>query len=165
IGVAFENTFLLRTVGRADCAGTAGTRVTPGGCDGPACSPSQDSRQAPVHAGHGRGHADHRDHGLAVGADLRAHAARAGGLPVLLLVPAHPGAGDLRAVLDLLPAAADQADQDAARCSQPRRHPSRHPGGSAMNHVNAVTLTILVASFLLVTLIGFASARWRPRSE
>ena len=34
-----------------------------------------------------------------------------------------------------------------------------------MNHVNAVTLTILVASFLLVTLIGFASARWRPAED
>ena len=34
-----------------------------------------------------------------------------------------------------------------------------------MNHVNAVTFTILVASFLLVTLIGFASARWRPAED
>src|SRR5690242_14007950 len=128
MGRAFENAFLLR------------------GCDGPACAPGQDSRQAPVHAGHGRGHADHRDHGLAVGADLRAHRASAGRVPVLLLVPAHPGAGDLRAVLDLLPAAADQEDRE-------------------MSHVNAVALTILVASFLFVTLIGFASARWRPAED
>jgi SSS family solute:Na+ symporter len=34
-----------------------------------------------------------------------------------------------------------------------------------MNHVNTVTFTILVASFLLVTLIGFASARWRPAED
>jgi SSS family solute:Na+ symporter len=34
-----------------------------------------------------------------------------------------------------------------------------------MNHVNTVTLTILLASFLLVTLIGFASARWRPAED
>src|SRR5690348_10711213 len=34
-----------------------------------------------------------------------------------------------------------------------------------MSHVNAVTFTILVASFLLVTLIGFASARWRPAED
>ena len=31
-----------------------------------------------------------------------------------------------------------------------------------MNHLNAVTLIIVLASFLVVTLIGFASARWRP---
>jgi solute:Na+ symporter, SSS family len=34
-----------------------------------------------------------------------------------------------------------------------------------MSHVNYVTFTILVASFLLVTLIGFASARWRPAED
>jgi SSS family solute:Na+ symporter len=34
-----------------------------------------------------------------------------------------------------------------------------------MNHINAVTFTILLASFLLVTLIGFASARWRPAED
>jgi solute:Na+ symporter, SSS family len=34
-----------------------------------------------------------------------------------------------------------------------------------MSHVNAVTFTILVGSFLLVTLIGFASARWRPAED
>jgi SSS family solute:Na+ symporter len=34
-----------------------------------------------------------------------------------------------------------------------------------MSHVNAVTLTIVVASFLVVTGIGFASARWRPAED
>ena len=34
-----------------------------------------------------------------------------------------------------------------------------------MSHVNAVALTILVASFLIVTLIGFAAARWRPAED
>ena len=74
-----------------------------------------------------------------------------GGFPVLLLVPAHPGAGDLRAVLDLLPAAADQAGRAPSRRA-------RRAGSAAMNHVNAVTFTILVASFLLVT----SSASPRP---
>src|SRR5450631_4878224 len=31
-----------------------------------------------------------------------------------------------------------------------------------MSHVNAVSFTIVAASFLIVTLIGFAAARWRP---
>ena len=34
-----------------------------------------------------------------------------------------------------------------------------------MNHLNAVTLVIVLASFLIVTLIGFASARWRPAED
>jgi solute:Na+ symporter, SSS family len=34
-----------------------------------------------------------------------------------------------------------------------------------MNHLNAVTLIIVLASFLFVTLIGFASARWRPAED
>ena len=34
-----------------------------------------------------------------------------------------------------------------------------------MSHVNAVALTILVVSFLIVTLIGFAAARWRPAED
>jgi solute:Na+ symporter, SSS family len=34
-----------------------------------------------------------------------------------------------------------------------------------VNHVNAVALTILVVSFLIVTLIGFAAARWRPAED
>ena len=34
-----------------------------------------------------------------------------------------------------------------------------------MNHLNAVTLIIVLASFLVVTLIGFASARWRPAED
>ena len=31
-----------------------------------------------------------------------------------------------------------------------------------MNHINLVTFAILIGSFLLVTCIGFVSARWRP---
>ena len=34
-----------------------------------------------------------------------------------------------------------------------------------MNHFNAVAFAILVASFLIVTYIGFASARWRPAED
>ena len=34
-----------------------------------------------------------------------------------------------------------------------------------MNHLNAVTLAILAAAFLIVTYIGFASARWRPAED
>ena len=34
-----------------------------------------------------------------------------------------------------------------------------------MSHVNAVSFTILAASFLIVTLIGFAAARWRPAED
>ncbi len=34
-----------------------------------------------------------------------------------------------------------------------------------MSHVNQVTLAILLGSFLVVTLIGFASARWRPAED
>ena len=34
-----------------------------------------------------------------------------------------------------------------------------------MNHLDAVPFTIVVASFLIVTLIGFASARWRPAED
>ena len=34
-----------------------------------------------------------------------------------------------------------------------------------MNHLNAVTLAILAAAFVLVTYIGFASARWRPAED
>ena len=34
-----------------------------------------------------------------------------------------------------------------------------------MNHLNTVTLIIVVASFLIVTIIGFASARWRPAED
>jgi solute:Na+ symporter, SSS family len=34
-----------------------------------------------------------------------------------------------------------------------------------VSHVNAVPLTILIASFLIVTLIGFAAARWRPAED
>ena len=38
-------------------------------------------------------------------------------------------------------------------------------GGATVSHVNAVPLTILVVSFLIVTLIGFAAARWRPAED
>jgi solute:Na+ symporter, SSS family len=34
-----------------------------------------------------------------------------------------------------------------------------------VSHVNAVPFTILVVSFLFVTLIGFAAARWRPAED
>jgi SSS family solute:Na+ symporter len=34
-----------------------------------------------------------------------------------------------------------------------------------MNHVNSVTFIIVVVSFLIVTGIGFASARWRPAED
>jgi SSS family solute:Na+ symporter len=34
-----------------------------------------------------------------------------------------------------------------------------------VSHVNTVTLLILVVSFLVVTIIGFASARWRPAED
>jgi SSS family solute:Na+ symporter len=34
-----------------------------------------------------------------------------------------------------------------------------------MSHVNWVTFVILIVSFLLVTCIGFASARWRPAED
>jgi SSS family solute:Na+ symporter len=34
-----------------------------------------------------------------------------------------------------------------------------------MNHINAVTLVIVLISFLIVTLIGFGSARWRPAED
>ncbi len=34
-----------------------------------------------------------------------------------------------------------------------------------MNHLNAVTFAILAAAFVIVTYIGFASARWRPAED
>jgi SSS family solute:Na+ symporter len=34
-----------------------------------------------------------------------------------------------------------------------------------MSHVNAVSFVILIGSFLVVTFIGFASARWRPAED
>jgi SSS family solute:Na+ symporter len=34
-----------------------------------------------------------------------------------------------------------------------------------VSHLNTVTFTILIASFLVVTLVGFASARWRPAED
>ena len=34
-----------------------------------------------------------------------------------------------------------------------------------MSHVNAVSFAILAGSFLIVTLIGFAAARWRPAED
>ena len=34
-----------------------------------------------------------------------------------------------------------------------------------MNHLDGVALTVVIASFLIVTCIGFASARWRPAED
>ena len=34
-----------------------------------------------------------------------------------------------------------------------------------MNHFNAVTFVVVIGSFLIVTYIGFASARWRPAED
>jgi solute:Na+ symporter, SSS family len=34
-----------------------------------------------------------------------------------------------------------------------------------MNHFNAITFLIVIGSFLIVTYIGFASARWRPAED
>ena len=34
-----------------------------------------------------------------------------------------------------------------------------------MSHINAVAFIIVLGSFLIVTLIGFASARWRPAED
>ena len=34
-----------------------------------------------------------------------------------------------------------------------------------MNHFNAVAFAVLLASFLIVTCVGFASARWRPAED
>ena len=31
-----------------------------------------------------------------------------------------------------------------------------------MSHLDGVAITVVVASFLIVTGIGFAAARWRP---
>jgi SSS family solute:Na+ symporter len=39
------------------------------------------------------------------------------------------------------------------------------PGGAEVSHVNVTAFTIVVASFLAVTLIGFAAARWRPAED
>src|ERR1700677_1329326 len=110
------------------------------GCDGPARS----GRKEPGHLGCCRGSARGRDHRHAVGSHLRAVDAGARPLPLLLLVPAHLGADDRPAAVDLLPAAEEQAK---------------------MNHINAVTFVIVLISFLIVTLIGFASARWRPAED
>ena len=71
--------------------------------------------------------------------------------PVLLLVPVHLGAGVRRVVLDLLPAAAGQAPAPGSRAE--------------MSHVNTVALIIVIGSFLVVTYIGFAAARWRPAED
>ncbi len=34
-----------------------------------------------------------------------------------------------------------------------------------MSHLNVVPFIIVLGSFLIVTLIGFASARWRPAED
>src|ERR1700729_4273722 len=39
------------------------------------------------------------------------------------------------------------------------------PGGAEVSHVNVTAFSIVIASFLAVTLIGFAAARWRPAEE
>jgi SSS family solute:Na+ symporter len=56
-------------------------------------------------------------------------------------------------VLDLLPAAEDQARVAARR------------GWAAVSHLNVVAFSIVVAAFVIVTLVGFASARWRPAED
>src|SRR5205814_568564 len=42
---------------------------------------------------------------------------------------------------------------------------ARARGGAAMNHLDGVAFTIVIVSFLVVTCIGFASARWRPAED
>src|SRR3984893_3076588 len=123
------------------------------GGDGPA----RTFAQKPGHVGRGRGHAHRRDRRHAVGPHLRALPAGARSLPLLLLVSAYLGTPDRRHPLALLPAAEDQANPG---CQARRRQ-----GCAEVNHLNAVTLVIVVASFLIVTLIGFASARWRPAED
>src|ERR1700688_2762267 len=123
------------------------------GCDGPARSPGQE----PGYLGCCRGPACRRDYGHAVGPPLRALHAGARSFPLLLLVPAHLGTSDRGHTLDLLPAAEDQAS--------PRRWARRWQRCAEVNHLNTVTLIIVLASFLVVTLIGFASARWRPAED
>src|ERR1700729_2070432 len=39
------------------------------------------------------------------------------------------------------------------------------PGGAEVSHVNVTAFSIVIASFLAVTLIGFAAARWRPAED
>ena len=60
-------------------------------------------------------------------------------------------------MLVLLGAAASQADSG---CPAPEWR-----GVAEVSHVNAVALAILVVSFLFVTMIGFAAARWRPAED
>src|SRR6516162_4098950 len=115
-----------------------------GGCDGQARSGGQESGH--VGGGHGPAHRGHYGH--AVGPYLRPLRAEARCLSVLLLVSALLGAGVRRLVLDLLPAVEAQASNSRSR--------------AAMSHFNAVSFVIVIGSFLIVTYIGFASARWRP---
>ena len=77
----------------------------------------------------------------------------------LLLVPADLGAGGRRPVLYLLPAAADQARVQAWR--QPARERRRRE----VSNVNAVSFTILIVLFAIVTVCGFAAARWRRAED
>ena len=56
------------------------------------------------------------------------------------------------------------ADGGPAKAS-PARRPGEWRRAAGMSHVNAVSFTILAASFLIVTLIGFAAARWRPAED
>ena len=41
----------------------------------------------------------------------------------------------------------------------------RNKRSAQVSHLNVVSFTIVAASFLIVTLIGFASARWRPAED
>src|SRR3984957_4953359 len=112
---------------------------------------SRSPGSAPAYVGLGDDPARRRDRRHAVGADLRALRAEARSLPLLLLVPAHLGPGDGCLVLGVLPAAEEQA--------------RTWRGRAEMSHVNTVTFVVLIGSFLIVTFIGFASARWRPAED
>src|SRR5205823_7782851 len=88
---------------------------------------------------------DHRADLLrALGADLRPGHPQGGRLPVLLLLPARLHARSGHSALD-------------------RHHAAEED--EPMSNVNYVTFTILLVLFLLVTLIGFAAARWRRAED
>src|SRR3984957_16482325 len=112
---------------------------------------SRSPGSAPAYVGLGDDPARRRDRRHAVGADLCALRAEARSVSLLLLVPAHLGPGDGCLVLGVLPAAEEQA--------------GTWRGRAEMSHVNAVTFTILIGSFLIVTFIGFASAPWGPGGD
>src|ERR1700722_2697572 len=112
---------------------------------------SRSPGSAPAYVGLGDDPARRRDRRHAVGADLCALRAEARSVSLLLLVPAHLGPGDGCLVLGVLPAAEGQA--------------GTWRGRAEMSPVNAVSFAILIGSFLIVTFIGFASARWRPAED